>query len=425
MPSINLDTYHINTEFVTLLKKKLGTKPGLTHNIFISPLFGSSKALLVSQISKKTNQILILLPDSKSVKEFNVELNILGVTKNIISLNEFSSDVVQEKLSNIIKNDTFIILSTYDILRLELPLKEIIKSSTTQIEIGADLAFDDLIEYLNLLNFQKDKFVEAQGSYAQRGSIVDFWSYSERNPVRLEFDGDFLESIRYFDPDNQRSIDVVKAVTLAGSFTENKKDMLENNTASIFDYLKTPLVLASEYNLENIPSDKINLFDGTESDPLKSDVENEIFDADEITTEKTDENANPETEIFNVNGFADSQWIIEQELKSSKDIIDLGITEPFTINGNYNILSQSLIKYASSSYTILITSENELQTQRLKDLLSELDSKIADLIEAGKIKFISLAIKEGFIIRDDKLLRILPILSILLICLNLFKKSNC
>ncbi len=404
MPSINLDTYHINTEFISLLKKKLGNKSGLTKNIFISPLFGSSKALFVSQISKKTNQILILLPDSKSVKEFNVELNILGVTKNIISLNEFSSDVVQEKLSNIIKNDTFIILSTYDILRLELPLKEIIKSSTTQIEIGADLAFDDLIEYLNLLNFQKDKFVEAQGSYAQRGSIVDFWSYSERNPVRLEFDGDFLESIRYFDPDNQRSIDVVKAVTLAGSFTENKNDMLENTTASIFDYLKTPLVLASEYNLENIPSDKINLFDGTESDPLKSDVEKEIFDADEITSEITDENANPKTEIFNVNGFADSQWIIEQELKSSKDILDLGITEPFTINGNYNILSQSLIKYASSSYTILITSENELQTQRLKDLLSELDSKIADLIEAGKIKFISLAIKEGFIIRDDKFL---------------------
>ncbi|MCH7826833.1 MAG: transcription-repair coupling factor, partial [Bacteroidetes bacterium] len=422
MSSINLDSNYFNTNFIKLLIKTIKDKAALKENIFTSPLFGSSKALFISQISKKINQIVVLLPDSKSVKEFNVELNVLGVSQ-IIMLTEFTGDAIQEKLTKIIKNDSFIILSTYDILRLELPIKEAIERSTTLIQIGADLSFDDLIEYLNLLNYQKDKFVEAQGSYAQRGSIVDFWSYSEHNPVRLEFDGDFLESIRYFNPDSQRSIEVVKEATLAAAFTDKlvsttesngehdtKKELLNNNTANIFDYLSSPIVLASDYIIKNTDIKKINLFNTNSVQETKKiidtnfenfNIENEIVNNNPVVV-------NAEKEFpakgFNINNFENIQWIIEQELKSSKDRIDLAISEAFTINGNYKILSQSLIKYAQNSFNILITSENELQTQRLKDLLSELDNRIADLIETGKIKIISLAIKDGFILKNEKFL---------------------
>lgn len=422
MPSINLDSNYFNTSFIKLLIKTVEDKAALKENIFASPLFGSAKALFISQISKKVNQIMVLLPDSKSVKELNVELNVLGVSK-IIILTEFTGDAIQEKLTQIIKNDSFIILSTYDILRLELPIKETIERSTTQIQIGADLSFDDLIEYLDLLNYQKDKFVEAQGSYAQRGSIVDFWSYSEHNPVRLEFDGDFLESIRYFNPDSQRSIEVVKETTLAGAFTDNlisatesyvksdgKNELIKNKKSNIFDYLYSPVVLGSEYDIKNTSSKKINLFNAySEQEPKKIiaakfepfDVENEKVKDDLINVNYENELPN---ECVDINEFENVQWIIEQELKSSKDRIDLAISEAFTINGNYKILSQSLINYAQKSFDILITSENELQTQRLKDLLSELDNRIADLIETGKIKIISLAIKEGFILKNEKYL---------------------
>jgi len=400
MSVINFDSNYIKTNFISLFKNKLENKISLKEILFISPLFGSAKALFISQISKKTKQVMVLLPNSKSVKELIVELNVLGVTKNIVSLYDYNSYIIQEKLTQIIKNDSFIIISTYDILRLELPLKETIKQTITKIEIGAELSFDDLIEYLNLLNYQKDKFVESQGSYAQRGSIVDFWSYSEHNPVRLEFDGDFLESIRYFDPDNQRSIDVVKEVTLAGAFKENKNELLKNNISNIFDYLTSPIVLTSEYNLNNITSNKIKLL--TELEDTSSNLDNiiETFKTEEVS----DKIVLDKTEGFNVNNITNAKWIIEQEFESTNKRIELGITEPFTINGNYKILSKFIVDYASNNFNILITSENELQTQRLKDLLSELDEKIADLIDTGKIKFISLAIKEGFIIKNEKFL---------------------
>lgn len=390
MPAINLESNFINIGFIKLINKKLDG--GLTQNpIFTSPLYGSSKAMFVSQISKKIKQLLILLPDNNSIKELNVELNILGVSKKIILIDDFNPEAIQEKLTQIINNETLIIISTYELLRLELPLPETIERSTTKIQIGSELSFEEIIEYLNLLNYQKDKFVEVQGSFSQRGSIIDFWSYSEYNPIRLEYDGDFLESIRYFDPDSQRSIDKVNEVTLAGSFNETlvsstesdgKENIKTTNISNIFDYLNNPLVLATEYNLNNTSNEKINLFDNS----------------DEV------EEKNTEEEIFNTEEFKNTAWLIEQELKTSENLIDIGITEPFTINGNYKILSKSLIDYASSSYTIIITSENELQTQRLKDLLSELDTEIASLITEGKIKFISLAVKEGFLIKEEKFL---------------------
>ncbi len=73
-----------------------------------------------------------------------------------------------------------------------------------------------------MLEYQQDKFVEAPGEFSQRGSIIDFWSYSESNPVRLEFDGDFLESIRHFDPESQRSIEKIDTVTLAAKLSEGE-----------------------------------------------------------------------------------------------------------------------------------------------------------------------------------------------------------
>ena len=89
--------------------------------------------------------------------------------------------------------------------------------------------------------------MEAPGDYSQRGAIIDFWSYSEKNPARLEFDGDFLESIRYFDPESQRSIEQVKEITLAASLSSSDG----GGFTDIFSYLDNPLILASSFELRN------------------------------------------------------------------------------------------------------------------------------------------------------------------------------
>ncbi len=188
---------------------------------YISPLYGSSKSFLINGLSNKEKQLVILLPDSKAVDELKVELTVLGLSDKLLVVNEFRPEPLQETLTEITKRDKFIVLSTYNILNCELPSRERVSEQTTHIQVGGNLSYNDVIEYLNLLNYQKDKFVEGPGDYSQRGSIIDFWSYSEKNPVRLEFDGDFLESIRYFDPESQRSIEQIAEVTLAASLSSS------------------------------------------------------------------------------------------------------------------------------------------------------------------------------------------------------------
>ena len=179
--------------------------------LFISPLFGSSKVFIAKRLIEKENQIVFLFPDVTSASEFAVELNMLGLERYYVNITEFKPEVLQEKITDISNREKLILISTYELLNHQFPSKEKIDETTTRIELGGNLSYNDLIEYFNLLNYQKDKFVEAPGDFSVRGSIIDFWSYSEKNPARLEFDGDFLESIRYFEPESQRSIENVNS----------------------------------------------------------------------------------------------------------------------------------------------------------------------------------------------------------------------
>jgi len=126
-----------------------------------TPLYGVSKSFFVSSLIKTNNQIVVLLPDIKSVDEFSVELNILGLSDYILSINEFKAESLQEKLTEIINRKKFILISTYELLLNEFPTKDKIDQKTTRVQIGGELSYSEIIEYLNLLNYQKDKFVEA------------------------------------------------------------------------------------------------------------------------------------------------------------------------------------------------------------------------------------------------------------------------
>jgi transcription-repair coupling factor (superfamily II helicase) len=376
-----------------------------SNKFFTSPLFGSSKTFLLNELIQKENQVLVLLPEAKATEELNVELGILGLEKHIILIDDFRVESIQEKLTEISKRDKFILISTYNLLNLNLPSKEKVDKATTLLQVGGEFGYDEIIEYLNLLNYQKDKFVEAPGEYSQRGSIIDFWSYSERNPVRLEFDGDFLESIRHFEPESQRSIEKVDIVTLAGALEGIDEE--SERYSDIFDYLNNPLILSSNYELQNFKYQPNNLFNkkNSESTPIATIVEEELDD--EFPEPKETELKTVDIETSYKRNFTskeNTKWLFEEELTSSEERIELGFTEAPAINSNYEVLFSVLKEYAEKSYDVILTSENELQTSRLKELLSEFKKELRELIESGKIKLETLAIKEGFLHKKEKLL---------------------
>lgn len=394
-----IDIFH-DLEPVKLLKKKLKEDK---FPLFISPLFGSSKSIFLESIKSLDAQFLILSHDIKEVEELYVELDLLGLSDYLIPLTEYRPEYLQEKLTEISNKKSFILLAQYNILNCTFPLKEKLASSTTNVQVGGDLTYSDIIDYLNLLNYQRDKFVEMPGDYSVRGSIIDFWSYSEKNPVRLEFDGDFLESIRYFDPENQRSTEIIERTTIAASLAGGK----DNEGTDIFSYLNDPYVLASSFELRNLKLESFNAFKETLNEEVHiSEVVEKAVNSEEEFPEPVvsveavivNEGTNDLNEILT---RFKAKWIIEEELGADRRF-NLGITESQVINGNYDVLFNLLQQYTSNDFKVIVTSENELQSNRLRDLLIDIRKELAELFEQGKIKIETLPIRKGFVLRKEK-----------------------
>ena len=376
---------NLNDNFTFLKKFDKSLFETDRNKVFISSLHGSSKAFAVSKISSIENQTIVLLPDKISAEEFNVELKILNAETGTLLLTEFDDITIQEFLTTLNKNNSFVLISTYELLYKKLPQKEELSKSSTNLTAGTTVNYDEVLEYLNLLNYSQDNFVEAPGYYSVRGSIIDFWSFNERNPARLEFNGNLLESIRYFDPESQRSIKFTDTASIAAQI--NFPDSDSNNSTDIFSYLENPVLFVSDFNLNTaFPkqlTEKEESFEDTASDNLNSSV-----------------NSNKQTSMFEKeNTF----WIIEQEI-ISPETINLQIKEPPSVNGNYEVFFKVLEDFSFRNYKIIITSENELQTNRLLELLSDSNINVSDLLDKGNIKLFTLPIKQGFDCSSDKIL---------------------
>ncbi len=375
------------------------------RNVFYSTiLHGSSKTIFISELTNYKDQILLLLPDRNSVNEFNVELSILGLEDKLVSIDNIEVDSIQERLTTIKNKEKSIIISTYDLLKVKLPTKNEIDKNTTKLEVGSDITYDELIEYLSELNYENEKFVVDQGYFAVRGSIIDFWSYSEEHPCRLEFDGDFLESIRYFDPENQRSSGRIEFVTLASSI--NNSDV--EYTSDIFDYLENPSVIASSYELTNLGQELLkdaskNIYDENDlDDELKSELKNKDEADEEAIFEKTIE-YKEEINLEVLFGKS-ANWFIEDSLGTYENKFNVDVISAPVINSNFNLLFSTLQNYAKQNVKIFLTAENEIQARRLFDLLASFNEDLNELLEEGKVKVKVLPIKEGFYLKNERIL---------------------
>ena len=80
-----------------------------------------------------------------------------------------------------------------------------IRSAVLTLRKGESLSHSAISEVLFAEGFRKVDFVTMPGEFALRGSLVDIYSFADEKPLRIDFFGDEIESIRWFNPDNQLS----------------------------------------------------------------------------------------------------------------------------------------------------------------------------------------------------------------------------
>ncbi len=116
-------------------------------------------------------------------------------------------------------------------------LPEDMASSTVELRRGAMLSPTDLLRQLERMGYERVEFVTRTGEMSARGGIVDVFSPAHDEPFRIEYFGDAVESLRFFDRDTQRSTGVAELV-LATAISA------EGGTASLLDYLPSDTVVA-------------------------------------------------------------------------------------------------------------------------------------------------------------------------------------
>jgi transcription-repair coupling factor (superfamily II helicase) len=106
-----------------------------------------------------------------------------------------------------------VMLTARSLMRRFVAVEEI-KQATVTLRVREELPLDYLIEHLSSVGYVRSDPVGSVGEFSSRGGILDFYSPSGSlgadgaaiNPVRVEFFGDEIDSIREFDPETQRSI---------------------------------------------------------------------------------------------------------------------------------------------------------------------------------------------------------------------------
>jgi transcription-repair coupling factor (superfamily II helicase) len=97
------------------------------------------------------------------------------------------------------------------LLRLCPP--EFYRQLALTLRVGDEVPMEDLARHLESIGYQRREPVEMVGEYSIRGGILDAFPPESSKPVRLEFFGDSIESMRRFDVDSQRSVVKIEQCT--------------------------------------------------------------------------------------------------------------------------------------------------------------------------------------------------------------------
>ncbi|MFC1869416.1 transcription-repair coupling factor, partial [Thermodesulfobacteriota bacterium] len=121
-----------------------------------------------------------------------------------------------------------VIITSIEAILFKIMPKEALVKALEYLEPGEEFSREDLLIRLETGGYLRTSLVEEVGDYSVRGGVIDIFPPLYSQPVRLEFWGDRLESIRHFDPVSQRSTGHLKEMTLLPSIevimdTENMK----------------------------------------------------------------------------------------------------------------------------------------------------------------------------------------------------------
>ena len=157
-------------------------------------------------------------------KIFKNNKKIIDIFENI-SQNKEDITGINIRLLDILKNQEQFILFVNLQITLDVFFEKV---KFLSFEIKKEYSFPQILDFLVENGYENSYLIEKKGQYSRRGDILDIFPPDLENPVRLEFFGDELESIRFFDIDSQISVEKIKEIKIFGNLLSgNNYELIE------------------------------------------------------------------------------------------------------------------------------------------------------------------------------------------------------
>ena len=253
-----------------------------------------------------------------------------------------------------------IIVTTAEALAEAVPNPQVLEKNKISISVGEELPISMLTEMLLNLDFKRVDFVYEPGQFAVRGGIVDVYSFAHDIPVRIDFFGDEVDSIREFELETQLSKNKVDIVDIVGGQSD------EEDMTTIWAYLPTEtLWISNDFGLMKF---KIN---STITDIDATNVVDKIWQSSTLE-------------------------LGQRSTFDNHEIVPFDTLPQPTFNKNFELLIDDLKQRISEGYKIYILADQVKQTDRLKAIFDDKESGI---------QFVAIdhTLHEGFIDHSAKI----------------------
>ncbi len=311
-----------------------------------------------------------------------------------------------ETINHLIRKEKRIIITHLEGYLRFLPTVETYKNSIIKIKKGEEYRREQLIEDLCDLGYSRETIVSKTGEIGVRGFVIDVFPIEEDHPIRIEFFGDEIDSIRVFDEENQKTIKEIDKIEIYPNtefILDNKIDeeyknnnnqkylrQLSKKVCSIESYLDNPVTIFK--NIKQMESSYLLL--QNQIMEYRKDRDNDYEDTYMFEFDKM----RPNSVIY----YNTIDNLIENIPKSNIQNYDL--KDITTFNENIDNINKFLETNLLKKKTIIIAIKDYQIKNFCKYLTCEyVISDISKIIE-GKVNIINKSLSKGFIYGDIILL---------------------
>lgn len=234
--------------------------------------------------------------------------------------------------------------------------EQVLEQNTLHISTSEQIDITFVANALREYGFARVDYVYEPGQYAVRGSILDVFSYSNEYPYRIDFFGDDIDSIRTFHVDSQLSHEKLNEVYII----PNVCNKVENGV-SLLEFIDAKTLFA----FNDLPHTINRIIE----------LSNETLAVQALLTEEVDVNAmqkvvDADSFTRSLIGFRRVEYG-KHTLDTPQATIEYNCSLQGIYHKNFDLVSDSFSKLQQEGYKLYITSDNEKQTDRLRDIFAD------------------------------------------------------